>query len=84
MTRSREFNEIRSQSQPADLLEAFYAGILERTPDSAGASDYLREVSRGRHAEAIMNLISQGNSRSASPRGRPTTGASAGMTVASR
>ena len=67
MTRSREFNEIRSQSQPADLLEAFYAGILERTPDSAGASDYLREVSRGRHAEAIMNLIQSGKFETSLP-----------------
>jgi hypothetical protein len=64
MTRSREFNEIRSQSQPADLLEAFYAGILERTPD---ASDYLREVSRGRHAEASMNLIQSGKFETSLP-----------------
>ena len=67
LTSSREFTEIRSRSQPADLLEAFYAGILERTPDSAGASDYLREVSRGRHAEAIMNLIQSGEFETSLP-----------------
>lgn len=57
---SREFTDLSRRSQPADLLEAFYAGILERTPDSAGASDYLREISRGRHEETIMNLIQSG------------------------
>ena len=67
LTISREFNEIRSRSQPADLLEAFYAGILERTPDSAGSREYLREISRGRHAEAIMNLIQSGEFETSLP-----------------
>ena len=57
MVDSREFSEIRRQSQPAELLEAFYDGLLRRTPDSAGANDYLRELSRGRYLEAIMNLV---------------------------
>ncbi len=57
MVGSREFADLRRRSQPADLLEAFYAGLLSRTPDSAGASDYLREIARGRYREAIMNLL---------------------------
>ena len=67
LTSSREFTEIRSRSQPADLLEAFYTGILERTPDSAGSREYLREISRGRHAEAIMNLIQSGEFETSLP-----------------
>ncbi len=57
LIRSAEFAEIRRESQPADLLEAFYAGLFERTPDSAGANDYLREIAGGRHREAVMSLI---------------------------
>ena len=57
MVDSREFTDLRARSQPAELLEAFYAGHLERTPDSAGASDYLREITRGRYRETIMNLL---------------------------
>lgn len=57
LIRSAEFAQIRNQSQPADLLEEFYAGLLERTPDSAGTSSYLREIAGGRHREAVMNLI---------------------------
>ena len=57
MVDSREFAEVRQGLQPADLLEAFYEGLLQRPPDSAGADDYLREISRGRYVEAVMNLI---------------------------
>jgi hypothetical protein len=54
---SAEFADVRQRSQPAELLEAFYAGLLERAPDSAGANDYLRDIMRGRHRDAIMNLL---------------------------
>ena len=57
MIDSGEFAEVRRRSQPAALLEAFYAGLLKRTPDSAGANDYLREILQGRYQEAIMNLV---------------------------
>ena len=57
MIASREFREVRRRSQPADLLEAFYEGLLLRAPDSAGAGDYLRVVSRGAYRDAIMSLV---------------------------
>jgi hypothetical protein len=57
MVDSREFADLRRRSQPAELLEAFYAGLLNRAQDSAGADDYLREILRGRYREAIMNLL---------------------------
>ena len=57
MVDSREFADLRRRSQPAERLEAFYAGLLSRTPDSAGANDYLREIVRGRYRVAIMNLL---------------------------
>jgi len=57
MVDSREFADLRRRSQPAELLEAFYAGLLSRTPDSAGADDYLREIVQGRYRVAIMNLL---------------------------
>ena len=57
MINSGEFAEVRHRSQPADLLEAFYAGLLERAPDSAGANDYLREILQGRYREATINLV---------------------------
>ena len=60
MIDSREFAEVRGRSQPVDLLEAFYAGLLERAPDSAGANDYLREILQGRYQEAIVNLVQSG------------------------
>ena len=57
MIDSSEFLQIRQRSQPTELLEAFYVGLLERTPDSAGINDYLREIRRNRHFDAVMNLI---------------------------
>jgi hypothetical protein len=57
MVDSREFALIRQRSQPTELLEAFCEGLLERTPDSAGINDYLREIRRNRHFDAVMNLL---------------------------
>ena len=57
MLDSREFVVIRQRTQPAEILEAFYAGLLDRAPDSAGADDYLREINRGQFRVAIMNLV---------------------------
>ena len=57
MLDSREFVVIRQRTQPAEILEAFYDGLLDRAPDSAGASDYLREINRGQFRVAIMNLV---------------------------
>ncbi|MDA1092211.1 MAG: DUF4214 domain-containing protein [Acidobacteria bacterium] len=67
ITASREFNDLRSRSQPADLLEAFYGGLFDRTPDSAGANDYLREISRGRYLETIMSLMQSGEFEASLP-----------------
>jgi hypothetical protein len=57
MIDSREFSDLREQSQPAELLEAFYAGLLDRVPDAAGADDSLREITRGGYRDAIMDLL---------------------------
>ena len=57
MIASREFGEIRRRSQPAELLEAFYEGLLLRAPDSASAGGYLRVVSRGAYQDVIMSLV---------------------------
>ncbi len=60
MIDSREFSDLREQSQPAELLEAFYAGLLDRVPDAAGADDSLREITRGGYRDAIMDLLLSG------------------------
>ena len=57
MLDSAEFSSIRRSAQPADVLEAFYQGLLQRAPDSGGARDYLDEILRGRYRQAVMNLI---------------------------
>lgn len=57
MIDSKEFAILRDKSQPSDLLEAFYLGLLKRTPDSAGINDYLRDIGRGRYREAVVNLV---------------------------
>ena len=54
---SREFADLRQRSQPAELVEAFYVGLLDRAPDSAGVNDHLREITRGRYLDAIMELL---------------------------
>ena len=57
MIDSREFAMVRGRSQPADLLEAFYRGLLQRNADTAGLDDYLPQVERGRYRDVIMNLV---------------------------
>ena len=57
MLNGGEFARLRGAQQPAELLEAFYQGLLERAPDSAGARDYLNEILRGRYVPTIMNLV---------------------------
>ena len=54
---SREFTDLRRQSQAADVLEAFYAGLLNRAPDSAGADAYLDDIVRGQPRGVIMSLV---------------------------
>ena len=68
MIDSREFVVVRQQSQPADLLEAFFAGLLDRIPDSAGANDYLREITQGRFKETILNLVQSQEFEASLPR----------------
>ena len=57
MIDSRESAMIRGRSQPVELIDAFYRGLLRRAPDGAGLNDYLRELRRGRYLEAVMNLV---------------------------
>jgi len=57
---SREFTDVRQRTQPAELLEAFYVGLLDRAPDSDGVNDHLREITRGRYLDAIMELLESG------------------------
>ena len=57
MIDSREFDMIRGRSQPAELVDAFYRGLLRRAPDGEGLDDYRRELTRGRYLETVMNLI---------------------------
>ena len=57
MVDSQEFARIRQQAQPTDLLEAFFDGLLDRTPDSDGINDYLLEIRRNRIFETIMNMV---------------------------
>ena len=54
---SEEFDDLRQQSRPAELLEAFYAGLLNRAPDAVGDDDSLREIERSRYGAAIMDLL---------------------------
>lgn len=57
MIGSGEFQQIRQQQDPAAIITAFYQGLLDREPDSRGLRQYLDELGRGRHAQAVMNLI---------------------------
>ena len=57
MIDSREFADLRQRSQPAELVEAFYAGLLARAPDPARANDHLREIMQDRHGEVIMTIL---------------------------
>jgi hypothetical protein len=57
MIASAEFQQLRQQQSPADLLTAFYQGMFDREPDTRGLQQYLVEVERGRLAQVIMNLV---------------------------
>lgn len=57
MIASGEFQQLRGQQSPADLLTAFYQGLFDREPDSPGLQQYLGELGRGRHAQVIMSLV---------------------------
>ncbi len=61
-----------TRRQAEEVVERLYRAILQRGVDrgsraAAGARDYLREISRGRHAEAIMNLIQSGEFETSLP-----------------
>lgn len=57
LIQSSEFQELRQQQSPVDLLTAFYQGLFSREPDSPGLRQYLVELERGRHAQVIMILV---------------------------
>ena len=54
---SGEFQQLRQQRSPTDLLTAFYQGLFGREPDSGGVRQYLDEVGRARYAQVIMALV---------------------------
>ena len=57
MVTSSEFLELRRRQSDADIVIAFYKGILNREPDARGLRQYLNDVTRGQYAKAIMNLV---------------------------
>ena len=57
MIQSSEFQQLRRQQSPVDLLTAFYQGLFDREPDTRGLQQYLAELGRGRYAQLIMSLV---------------------------
>lgn len=57
MFESPEFLEKRASLSGHDLLESFYRGLLERSPDSAGLRTYLDDTNRRRYARVVLSLI---------------------------
>ncbi len=57
MVTSSEFRELRQRQSDADLVIAFYKGMLNREPDARGLRQYLNDITRGQYAKAIMNLV---------------------------
>lgn len=70
MLDSREFSDIRRDSQPEDLLDAFYDGLLQRAPDSEGTADYLRDIRRGTYLNTILSIVASDEFESGLPRDR--------------
>ena len=60
MIASSEFQQLRQQQSPVDLLTAFYKGLFDREPDSGGLRQYPGEVERSRYAQVIMSLVQSG------------------------
>lgn len=57
MIASAEFQQLRQDKTPAELIAAFYQGLFDREPDTRGLQQYLDELRRGRHAQVIMSLV---------------------------
>jgi len=57
MVRSNEFRQVTNGMTPAQILEQFYQGILQREGDSAGVRLYLGEMRRGEYASVLLKLI---------------------------
>ena len=57
MVDSAEFRSLRLAQPPAQVLEAFYQGLLNRPPDSSGARDYPPLLTSQQHLPILMNLI---------------------------
>jgi hypothetical protein len=57
IVRSAEFQTLRQQQTASDLLAAFYKGLFDREPDTAGVRQYLAELGRNRHAQVILSLV---------------------------
>lgn len=54
---SPEFKQKWAGLAPSTFLEQVYRGLLERPPDSAGVSRYLREVERGKLKKVLADII---------------------------
>lgn len=57
MLASPEFRQKWAGNAPSTFLEQVYRGLLERPPDSAGVSRYLREVERGKLKKVLADII---------------------------
>ena len=57
MIRSAEFQQLRQQQSPSDLLAAFYKGLFDREPDTPGVRQYLADLGRNRHAQVVLGLV---------------------------
>lgn len=71
---SDEFRNGSARKAPAVLLEQFYKGMLDRTPDTDGVQAYLPEVERRQYANVINDLVNSSefrNKLSAPPASTP-------------
>jgi hypothetical protein len=54
---SAEFRTTEQSKQPAELLDQFYRGLLDRSPDTPGVRAYLARVERREYAAVVSDLI---------------------------
>ena len=57
MLRSGEFLQSAANTSSAELLNRFYQGLLQRSPDSTGTRDLLPQVERRRYLEVVLSII---------------------------
>jgi hypothetical protein len=54
---SAEFRTTQQSKEPAELLEQFYQGLLDRLPDTPGVRAYLPRVDRREYAAVVFDMI---------------------------